>query len=161
MAASLVPCVRRLLPNDPEAADLCRQVAASVDAVPLWGKCHIVQPWEQALKEIGDLLPRASATGGLDDSETGASRFQWLLVLDTNQPDDVRVKRIIARACKRLKSGKWSSGKHIDMYSLLAGTHDALLGARDMEVKTVIKNRVGARDIYYTDYDRPTGSCPP
>ncbi|NLF24009.1 MAG: DEAD/DEAH box helicase [Lentisphaerae bacterium] len=151
MAVSLAPGVRRLLPNHPEAAELCRQVEASTSTVPLWSQGTIVQPWEQALKEIGSLLPATGAASASDGVKAGSVLIQWLLVLDDADPDDVRVRRLSVRACKMLKSGKWSSGRHIDLYALVAGTHDALLGPRDLEVKNALKQGYGTRHAYHGD----------
>ena len=132
MAASLVPCVRRLLPDDEEALDLCRRVADAGVARPLWETSHIVDPWEQAIQEIANLLPQAPSAGGT--AAEPAHVLEWLLVLDARQPDDVRVTRVTARLRKRLKNGQWSSGRHLYFDNLQGGAYDDKLDEQDRKV---------------------------
>jgi superfamily II DNA or RNA helicase len=157
MAASLAPCVQRLLPGDAEALGLCRRVAEAATTKPLWGECHILQPWEQALKEIGELLPRSAAGGGGDDGTAGSHLLQWLLVLDARQPDDVRVQRVFIRLRKRLKSGNWSSGQYLDLDKLLSGSQDAFLGEKDLQVKAAIYRQMEQHQRFYYAFDRAYG----
>ena len=161
MAASLVPCVQRLLPGNAEALERCHQVAATVAAKPLWGEGHIVQPWEQALEEIGKLLPQRAAAGGAAEDLAATHLLQWLLVLDAKRPDDIHVDRIIPRLRKRLKSGKWSSGKTLDLEKLQAGNYDADLNEKDLRAKAALRHSYEhhVHDYYY-DLNHAYGIVP-
>ena len=147
IAASLVPCVRRLLPDNAEALALCNRVAQEVAARPLWETGHIVNPWEQAIQEIAKVLPQSRPGGGAEVQS--GHMLEWLVDLDTEDPGDVRVRRVTARLRKWLKSGKWSSGRNLRFENLLSGEYDDKLGERDLKVIAAFRQHAVSHSYYY------------
>ncbi len=138
IAASLIPCVRRLNPDLPEAEALCETVQSTLSIAPLWEKILFVSAYERALGEMESLLPKIDSTAA--NSTTASTAFiKWFIALDGHDLDDIGLNRFEGKLIKRLKSGKWSSGAQIRLDKFVTGEYDAFLSEADKVIKEALR----------------------
>jgi hypothetical protein len=157
MAASLVPCVRRLCPDDFTIAETCRLIEAAKAAAPLWAAPHVVAAWEHALTEIENLLPKAKGVAPAADPSAGRThQLVWLVGFRGKGGDDLEVRGLECRLQKRLKSGAWSAGTNLSLEKICTGECDAHLDEADRPVKdALIRNlpRYGYSSYYSYSFE--------
>jgi superfamily II DNA or RNA helicase len=139
IAASLVPCVRRLQPDSAAAAEACRLVEAAKAPPPLWSEPHVVAAWEHALAELERLAPVPKGGATAADAAAGAThQMVWIVDFRGEDTSDLECYNIGCRLQKRRKNGTWSTGTRIDLNKLCKGEYDAYLDAADQKAKAIL-----------------------
>lgn len=146
MAASLIPCMQRLYPDNIEALTLCDAARLKYPVAPVWDRSFIVTAWERALGEIERMLPGSAK--GREGSSEAAHLLKWTVVFRVVNAKDIELSSFEARLLKRLKSGKWSSGAEVRLDKLVHGDYDDKLDDHDKRIKQAIQS-FGGKHLYY------------
>ena len=151
MATILEPCARRLDPAMMQ--DYVSDIPPIAQCVPLWQESNVNPIWQRALDSLHELLPdEATAL----QSDTAASHFvKWRVgvrsqysVRNKDKAELVEVVSICLKLHKRLKSGKWSSGRLVNLEKIINGECDNYFDDADHAIKAALSK---IHSYYYYD----------